>query len=185
MSILNQLLGAAPEPADSHSADTESVRRIVARLEALDPERARFVAAFAYIMGRVANADLDISADESRAMEKLVREHGGLPDDQALLVVEIAKSQNRLFGGTENFLVTREFGEIASRGEKLGLLDCIFAVSAADGSISVVEEEQVRRISSELGLSHQQYVETRARYSAYRDVMRGFHDRPSRPSEEG
>jgi uncharacterized tellurite resistance protein B-like protein len=184
MSILNQLLGAAPEPSDTHSADTESVRRIVAGLEALDPARARFIAAFAYILGRVAHADLDISADESRAMESLVREHGGLPEDQALLVVEIAKSQNRLFGGTENFLVTREFSEIASREEKLGLLDCVFAVSAADGSVSVVEEEQIRRIASELGLSHQQYVKTRARYSAYRDVMKGFRGRAPRSSEE-
>jgi len=184
MSILERLLGASPEPSATHSAGTESVRRIVARLEALDPARARFIAAFAYILGRVANADLDISADESRSMEDLVRERGRLPEDQALLVVEIAKSQNRLFGGTENFLVPREFSEIASRQERLDLLDCVFAVSAADGSISVVEEEQARRIASELGLSHRQYVETRARYSAHRDVMKGFHDRSSR-SEEG
>lgn len=178
MSILKKLLGASATPQEpSSAADTESVRKIVSRLEALDPERARYVAAFAYILGRIANADLDISDEESRAMEAQVREHGGLPEDQALLVVEIAKSQNRFFGGTENFLVTREFAQLASKEEKLGLLDCLFAVSMADGSISIAEEEQVRRVANELGLTHQQYVDTRVRYSAHRDVIKDFNDR--------
>ena len=77
---------------------------------------------------------------------------GHLPEDQAILVVQIAKSQNQLFGGTENFLVTREFRDMASREQRLELLDCLFAVSAADDSISTVEENQIRQISSELGL---------------------------------
>lgn len=179
MSILQKLLGALSTPEESPSADTESVRRIVAKLESLDQERARYVAAFAYILGRVANADLQISAEESEAMEAQVREHGDLPADLALLVVEIAKSQNRLFGGTENFLVTREFREIANREQKLSLLDCLFAVSAADGSVSILEEEQVRGIATELGLSHQEYVQARAQYSAQRDVMKDFHSRAS------
>lgn len=187
MSILQKLLGVRSAAEETPSAETESVRRIVASLEALDPERARYVAAFAYILGRVANADLNISADESRSMEAQVRAHGGLPEDQALLVVEIAKSQNRLFGGTENFLVTREFSQIAARDQKLALLDCLFAVSAADGSISIPEEEQVRRIASELGLSHQEYVVTRSRYSAHRDVMKDFDSRQSssNPTKSG
>lgn len=185
MSVLKKLLGAISTSVatleETPSAETDSVRRIAAKLEALEPERARYVAAFAYILGRVANADLDISEEESRAMEAQVQEHGALPEDQALLVVEIAKSQNRLFGGTENFLVTREFGQIASREQKLSLLDCLFAVSAADESVSILEEEQARRISSELGLSHQDYVSVRARYSAHRDVMKDFDNHRPNP----
>jgi uncharacterized tellurite resistance protein B-like protein len=183
MSILKKFLGL-PAAEDESSAATDTVRKIAARLEQLDPARARYVAAFAYILGRVAHADLDISADESGRMEELVVRHGELPADQALLVVEIAKSQNRLFGGTENYLVTREFAEIASLEQKLELLDCLFAVSAADDSISVAEEEQVRRVATELGLTHRQYVEARARYSAHRTVMREYHDRAA-PTDEG
>ena len=47
----------------------------------------------------------------------------------------------QLAGGTENFLVTREFKEIATREQCRELLDCLFAVSAADDSISGVEED--------------------------------------------
>jgi uncharacterized tellurite resistance protein B-like protein len=46
-------------------AETETVRRIVDRLDHLEPERARFVAAFAYVLSRVAHADLKISEDET------------------------------------------------------------------------------------------------------------------------
>ena len=66
-------------------AETETVRRIVDRLDHLEPERARFVAAFAYVLSRVAHADLKISEDETRAMERIVPDHGGLPEGQAVM----------------------------------------------------------------------------------------------------
>ena len=47
-------------------------------------------------------------------MEQLVVGLSGLPEEQAILVVQIAKSQATLFGGTENFLVTGEFNKMAT-----------------------------------------------------------------------
>src|SRR5438045_9722023 len=79
---------AASLPTAGSAAETATVRRIVARLEALPPEEARFLAAFAYVMSRAANADMDISADETQAMEGFVVEHGHLDEAQAVLVVE-------------------------------------------------------------------------------------------------
>lgn len=174
--------GATPETSGATArggpsqgdADTETVRRIMAKLESLEPRRARWIAAFAYVLGRVAHADLEISGEETTAMERLVQEVGGLPEDQAVLVVGIAKSQNRLMGHTENYLVTRELKEIADGGELRRLLDCLFAVSAADDSISGAEESQIRQIASELGFSHRQYVEARSHWSEQREVLRGL-----------
>ncbi len=174
MSILEALgfggTGETPDP----SGDTETVRRIVGELEALEPEKARFIAAFAYILGRVAHADQHISEAETREMEAIVRRLGHLPEDQAVLVVQIAKSQNRLFGHTENYLVTREFAEIATQEQRTELLDCLFAVSAADDSISGSEEAQIRQIASELGFSHREFVLARRHYSDHREVMKSF-----------
>jgi len=65
--------------------ETETVRRIAARLEGLAPERARRLAAFAYVLARVAHADLEIDAAESAEMERIVRERGGLDDAEAAL----------------------------------------------------------------------------------------------------
>ena len=176
MGILD-LLGAARKQENKTAGETATVRRIVSELEALEPDRARFIAAFAYILGRVAHADQDISREETRKMEEIVCGLGHLPEGQAILVVQIAKTQNRLFGGTENFLVTREFTSISTRDERQQLLDCLFAVSAADESISAAEEAQIRQIASELGFTHAEYVEARSAYSQHREVLRPFRDR--------
>jgi uncharacterized tellurite resistance protein B-like protein len=166
-----QRVGARPSESGSQ-ADTETVRRIVGELDQLDPERARFLAAFAFVLSRAAAADLHISDAETSKMVEVLKRVGHLPEAQAILVVQIAKTQNRLFGGTENFLVTREFREIASEAERRELLDCLFAVSAADDAITGEEENQVRQIASELGFSHPEYIQARLAYSNKRTVFR-------------
>ena len=134
----------------------------------MEPGAARHLARFAYILGRVARADLAISADEIRAMERLVMERGGLPEGQAMVVVQIAKSQNILFGGTDSYLVTRDFAATAARAEKLALLDCCFAVAAANDEISPPEEAELRLITNELGLEHDEFIKAR---SAHRQAV--------------
>lgn len=170
MSLFDWLNGRARQAGSS--TDTETVRRIVAKLNQIDPARARHLAAFAYVLSRAANADLQISDEETAKIVEILMTRGGLPEDQALLVAEIANSQNKLFGGTENFLVTREFREIASDEERRHLLDCLFAVSAADNAITGEEEGQIWQIASELGFTHEEYVGARLAYSDKRTVLR-------------
>jgi uncharacterized tellurite resistance protein B-like protein len=182
MSILEFLGLARPhEGAGSEratSADTETVRKIVAALERMEPERARFIAAFAFILCRVARADLNISPSETQIMERVVMERANLPEEQAILVVQMAKTQNVLFGGTENFLVTREFNKIATHEQKITLLGCLFAV-AADEMISTVEDNEISRICSELQLSHDEFVSVRMNYRDQRAVFQ----KPTPPAE--
>lgn len=163
---------AAGAQVDEHAAKTETMRKIVRSLEEMEPERARWIACFAYVLGRVAHADLDISDDETHSMERIVMERGGLSEEQAIIVVQLAKTQNVLFGGTENFLVTREFAEIASRDEKLALLDCLYAVSAADESISAEEDSEIRKIAGELRLDHKDFIAARSGYLDHLDVLK-------------
>jgi uncharacterized tellurite resistance protein B-like protein len=170
MSLLDLLRSRAAQP--SAAGDTDTVRRIVGELDKLDGARARYLAAFAYVLSRVAGADLDISDVETAEMVRLVERVGHLPEAQAIVVVEIAKSQNRMFGGTENFLVTREFREIASAEQRRELLECVFAVAAADQAITGEEEAQLWQIASELGFRHEEYVQVRLKYSDKRTVFR-------------
>ena len=100
---------AGPATGVGAVGDTETVRRIVARLDSLAPERARFLAGFAYILARAAHADLDISPEETAVMETAVRDLGDLDEAQAVLVIQMAKLQSRAKFGTEDYLVTREF----------------------------------------------------------------------------
>ncbi|HYS04407.1 MAG TPA: TerB family tellurite resistance protein [Candidatus Dormibacteraeota bacterium] len=173
MSIL-KFLGYDPgRTAAAHeSAETETVRKIVAALDRLEPDRARHIAIFAYILSRVARADLVISEAETRAMESIVEEAGELTPEQAILVVQMAKTQAILFGGTENYIVTREFNRLATREEKLALLRCLFAVSASDDSISVMEDNEIRRIADELRLTHEDFIEVRSEFRDRLSVLR-------------
>ena len=159
---------------DQHaaSADTETVRKVIEALDQMDPARARFIAAFGYILSRVANADLTISPEEVHAMERIIMERGGLPEEQALIVIQTAKTRAQLFGGTENFLVTREFSRIATREEKLALLDCLFAVAAAEGGISATEDNEIRQIVNELGLGHPDFIAVRSRWKDQLNVLK-------------
>lgn len=174
MSLLDWLSGRSKKAEGA--SDTEAVRRIVAKLNQIDPARARHLAAFAYILSRAANADLQITDAETAKMTEVLMKLGGLPEDQALLVAEIANSQNKLFGGTDNFLVTREFREIATEEDRRHLLDCLFAVSAADDAITGEEEGQIWQIASELGFTHEEYVGARLAYSDKRTVLRRNRD---------
>ena len=157
--------GASPEPADP---ETATVRRIVAELEALPREQSSYLAGFAYVLSRAAHADLDITDDETRVMERVVMEFGHLPEAQAILVVEMAKSQSRLYGGTEDYLVTREFRARTTDEQRLDLLRCCFAVGAADTSISAEENAEINQIAHELGLSRAQVNDVR---NEYRDQL--------------
>ena len=169
-SALNWLRGLVTTQA-SQSGETDTVRRIVAELDRLDPNHARYLAAFAYVLSRVAGADLQITAAETDKMVELVHRLGQLTEGQALLVVEIAKSQQRLFGGTENFLVTREFREIASEQQRCDLLRCLFAVAAADATISAEEDAQLWQIACELGFTRDEFTAIRREYAAMRSVL--------------
>ena len=143
----------APRPVVDVAADTATVRRIVAELSAMPPEQSRFLAGFAYILSRAAHADLDISDVETSLMEGFVVQYGGLPEPQAVLIVEIAKSQSRLYGGTEDYLVTREFAKLATPEQRLALVRCCYAVGAADDTITAEENTEIREIATDLGLT--------------------------------
>lgn len=165
MSLL-RWLGLSEEASEAALGGIDEIERA---LTDLDQVRARYIACFAYILGRVARADHQVTPDESAEMERLVADRTGLPPDQAALVVKIATAHGLRHGGTEDFLVTREFTRIADRDQRLALLDCLLELSASDRSIVTLEDNEVRRIVSELKLEHADFIKAR---SAYRDHLK-------------
>jgi tellurite resistance protein len=170
--VLSRLFGrrsdAAPgRPAvpDPDAGETRTIRRIVAELEALPIEERRFVAGYAYVLGRAAHADLEFGRDEIEFIERTIREVGGLSEAQAVLVVEIARSQEELYGATEDYLVTREFTRLASPEQRAALLRTAFAVGAVDGSISAVESAELNEIGKELGFSAEEVDRIRTEFA--------------------
>jgi hypothetical protein len=78
-----------------------------------------------------------------------------------MVVTQLAKTSNLLFGGTANFLIAREFSGLASYEQKLALMRCLFAISVTDESISLAEEGEIHKIARELGINQPDLVALR------------------------
>ena len=160
MKALRAWLGIDRKREQEHTP----LREALEALDHLEPDRARYLAAFAYLLGRVAHADQHVSPAETEVMETHLIEEGQLTREQAMLVVQLAKTSNLLFGGTANFLVAREFADTASYQEKLALMRCLFAVSATDDTISLSEEGEIHKLARELKIQHEDLVKLRVAY---------------------
>jgi uncharacterized tellurite resistance protein B-like protein len=153
-------VAAVPDP----TGDTATVRRIVAKLEAMPPDQARLIASAAYTLARAANADLDISDEETAAIEHELQANDALDEATAVLVTEMAKLQAKTVGGTEDFVVTREFKALATQEQRLQVLRACFAIGAANGTISAEETAVVNEIAEELDIDDATLNAIRADY---------------------
>jgi len=161
-------------PLPEEDKENPTIRKIVNQLEALPEKEAKYLAAFAYSLGRIAHADLEISDTETKKMEEIVKSFGGIDPDMAILIVQIAKSQNILFGSTENYLVVREFKKISDPKQRESLMHCLFAVAGADEEITGVEDQEIRQISKELGFSHRDFIDIRSHYREKLTVLKNL-----------
>ncbi len=190
MSFLRRLFGgddapsvapAASSPAapavlaaPTAEAETATVRKIVAQLEALPADRARLLAGAAYVVSRAANADLSITDNEVALMEQTLVERTGVSEAEAVIVVEIARQQARLFGSTEDFLVTREFKRVSTPKQRLGVLRACFLVAAADDEISSPESAVLNQIATELEIDPAAFDAVRTEHREQLSVVRAI-----------
>jgi len=149
-----------PDPA----GDTATVRRIVAKLESMPPEQARLIASAAYTLARAANADLDISDEETAAIERELQSSEAIDEATAVLVTEMAKLQAKTVGGTEDYVVTREFKKLADDAQRIAIVRACFAVMAANGTISAEETGTINEIADELDIDADVLRSIRAEY---------------------
>lgn len=171
---------AAPVP----TGDTESIRRISAELEALPLEARRFIAGYAYVLARVAHADLEVSEPELAFMEHAVVEVGHLSEAQAVLVVEMARNMNEIYGATDDFVVTREFAQHATVEQREDLLRTAFAMGAADHSITAPESAELNEVGKELGFRADEVDTIRVEFSDQLASLQAMR-RMTTPSAEG
>jgi len=172
--ILDALRGAASPGGAGENQVLPAVQAVADRLEGVDLQRARLVAALAIVLARVARADMESSDRELATIAATLQQYAGLTARQADLVTELVSHRQRLFSVSDAYLATREFKRLATARELDCILRCLFAVSAADDSIALVEEEEVRQVASELGFSHEQFVAARSAFREQREVLRGL-----------
>ncbi|MEM9177007.1 MAG: MMPL family transporter, partial [Myxococcota bacterium] len=142
--------GAAPSRGTVEVAPLDA---IVDQLDRIEPARARFLAAFAYVLARVAHADDHIDETETEAIRKSVRELGALEEADAGLVVRLATAQARILSTAESAVVSASFLALSNETERDGLMRCLARVAQADGSFAETERREIARIGAELGYS--------------------------------
>ena len=161
-------LGVASDTPDPDN----SLGEIEAALAGLGTDRARHLACFAYILTRPARADHEITEREAARMREIVMREAGTSESEAAAIVRVARDVARTSGGTEDFLITREFERCATREEKLHLLDCLLEVGAADASILTIEDNEIRRVASELKLDHTDFITVRRKHLEHLEVLK-------------
>lgn len=131
---------------------TALVAEVAGQLEGQPPELARYLAAFAGVLARVAHADLHIDDAEMAVMRRRVARCAELGDEEAALVVDLAARQSRSLSLDEKRAVTQVFRNLASADQRTESLFCLYAVAGADGRVSEEESAEIEAVADELGV---------------------------------
>lgn len=166
MSLL-QFLGLRGEEA-GRNEEPASLIAIGKSLESLPAEEARLVAAFAYLLARVAGADLRTEGTERASMIERLETFGGVDTEQAGRLAEAAVHASEVYGSSDDHLVARAFRDMSDHDERLKLLRCLYAIAAADETISTVEDNEIFEIGRGVGVSRENMIALR---SEWRDFL--------------
>lgn len=153
--------GAPVLPVDGH------VERIAEAMDALPEDEARYLAAFAYLLCRVAYADGVISKVEVQRMSRILQDFSSLTAKQTDLVLKLAKHENFKADDEVGRKVSEAFAEMAGMGARSDFVGCLYAVAAADDEVHGIEDETVMRIGEELGVAGPEVQRIRAAYARF------------------
>jgi uncharacterized tellurite resistance protein B-like protein len=86
----------------------------------------------------------------------------------------MAKLQEKTAGATNDYLVTREFRELATAEQRLTVLRACYHVCAADDSISGTESATLDEIANELDVPRADVTAIRASFADKFSARLGF-----------
>ena len=172
LSILRFLGLGGPGPG--RDAEPDSLTEMVTTLEDLPVEEARLAAAFAYLLARVAGSDMRTDDSEKASMAERLATFGQLEAAQADLLAETAIRASEAHGSTDDHLVARAFRDMTELPERIRLLRCLYAVAAADETITSVEDNEIFEIATAIGVSHKDVVGLRAEWKQYLGTMKAL-----------
>ncbi len=170
VSSLLKAIGIHGDGPPTHKGEVYD--RIHAELPRLGEDRVEHLAAFAGLLARAAFGDMEISEPEERAMEASLRDRAGLDERDASLVAHIAKNAAEALGGVEDYLLTRAFNESATPEDKEVLLDCMYTVAAADGTVTIAEDDEIKQVGSALMVAHARVMDIRAKHREQLEILR-------------
>jgi uncharacterized tellurite resistance protein B-like protein len=113
------------------------------------------------LMGLVAQADGEVDPRELEEIRRQLHFRGKFEPEALEVLVSIIEEES--VRGLDRARLIAEYGKNLDFEERVSVLDLLFAVAAANGSLTHAELEELRGISSALGLSHRQYIDAKLR----------------------
>lgn len=169
----HRLLTSLGLVADHAPADADSLLgRLHAQLARLGGERLDYLAGLAGQLARVANAEGGISPAEAEAISAQLGAQGRLSHADAAVVVDLLRHELEVLRSAEPHLFNRAINDCASESEKQVVVDCLYAVAAADHLVSEAEEREIRRIAEALLVPHGTLMTIRGRYRDRLEALR-------------
>lgn len=172
MSLL-RFLGLGGNTA-GRAAEPASLIELGTHLEALPPEESRFVAAFAYILARIAGVDLHTDDVELAEIARHLEDFGQIAPSQAQILADTAVRIADDHSASDDHLVARAFRDMAETPERIRLLRCLYAVAAADETISTQEDNEIFEVAAEIGVAREQVVALRSEFKQYLGSMKAL-----------
>ena len=172
MSLL-RFLGLGGKTA-GRDQEPQSLALLTGRLESLPQEDARLAAAFALMLARVAGADLRTGPEERESMIERLTTFGEIDADQASLLIETAVEAHEVHGGSDNHLVARAFRDMTEHDERLRLLRCLYAVAAADETITTDEDNEIFEIATTIGVGRPDVIALRLQWKECLGTMKAL-----------
>lgn len=169
MSILSWL-GLKRDTGPQAGSDPAQLDRIAAAMQALEPDHARYLAGFAYLLSRVAYADGVISRVETERMNRILRDFSELTLGQADLALQLARHETFASDAAVGRQVSAIFASVSTEKQREDLLGCLYAVAAADDVVHGVEDEVVMTIGAELGIPPDFVQRVRGAYARFLKV---------------
>jgi len=152
----------------------ESLAAIATRLEGLPPDEARFAAAFAYLLARIAGSDLRTDDEERQEIARHLATFGGIDPERASLLGEAAVQAARTYSASDDHLVARAFREMSEREDRVRLLRCLYAVAAADQTISTREDNAIFDVAASIQVEREDVVAIRAEFRSHLGTLRAL-----------
>ncbi len=172
MSLLRFLgLGGSAAGRDQEPA---SLAEIATELEALPTEESRFVAAFSYLLARIAAADLKTESVERAAIARRLEALARVDPERARLLAETAVRAAETHRASDDHLVARAFRDMSERPERIRLLRCLYAVAAADETISTVEDNEIFEIANAIGIDRRDVVALRSEFKEHLGTLKAL-----------
>ncbi|HYR91815.1 MAG TPA: TerB family tellurite resistance protein [Terriglobia bacterium] len=113
------------------------------------------------LMGIVAQADGEIDARELEEIRRQLQFRGKFEPESLEILVSIIEEES--VRSLDRAHLIAEYSRNLGFEERVEVLDLLFAVAAANGSLTHPELEELRGISSALGLSHRHYIDAKLR----------------------